>query len=93
MGGELQLPSGPKPRHLQFECSRVLHETLIVPVMYGSETMLWKEKKRSRIKGVHMDNLRGLIGIMRMDRVPNPRIRELCGVTKRVDERNDEGVL
>ena len=30
-------------RDLQFECARVLH----VPVlMYGSETMLWKEKKR-----------------------------------------------
>ena len=26
-------------------------------------------------------------------RVLNARIRELCGVTKRVDERIDEGVL
>ena len=40
-----------------------------------------------------MDNLRGLLGIRRMDRVPNARIRELCGVTKRVDERIDEGIL
>ena len=39
-------------RDLQFECARVLHETLLVPVlMYGSETMLWK-KKRSRIRAV-----------------------------------------
>ena len=30
-------------RDLQLECARVLHETLLVPVlMYGSETMLWK---------------------------------------------------
>ena len=50
----------------------VLHETLLVPVlMYGSETMLWKEKARSRVRAVHMDNLRGLLGIRRMDRVPN----------------------
>ena len=28
-----------------------------------------------------------------MDRVPNERIRELCGVSKGVDERIDEGVL
>ena len=28
-----------------------------------------------------------------MDRVPNSRTRELCGVTKGVDERIDEGVL
>ena len=40
-----------------------------------------------------MDNLRGLLGIRRMDRVPNARIRELCGVTKGVDERIDEGVF
>ena len=28
-----------------------------------------------------------------MDRAPNARIRELCGVTKWVDEKIDEGVL
>ena len=28
-----------------------------------------------------------------MDRVPNTRIRELCGVAKGMDERVDEGVL
>ena len=52
--------------------------------------MLWKE--RSRIRDVQMD-LRGLLGIRRMDRVPNARIRELCGVKKGLDERIDEGVL
>ena len=36
---------------LQLECARVLHETLIIPVlMYDSETILWKE--RSRIRAV-----------------------------------------
>ena len=40
-----------------------------------------------------MDNLRGLLGIRRMDRVPNARIRELCGVKKGQDERIDKGVL
>ena len=45
--------------------------------MYGSETMLWKEKERSRVRAVQMDNLRGLLGIRRMDRVTNARIREL----------------
>ena len=77
---------------MQLECARVLHETLFAPVpMYGNETILWKE--RSRIRAVHMDNLRGLLGIRRMDRVQNVRIRELCGVTKgEVDDRIDEGV-
>ena len=40
-----------------------------------------------------MDNLRGLQGIRKMDRVPNEWIRELCGVMKCLDERIDEGVL
>ena len=54
-----------------------MHETLHVPVLtYGSETMLWKEKGRFRIGAVKLDNLRGLLGIRRMDRVPNAWIRE-----------------
>ena len=40
--------------------------------------MLWKEKERSRIR----DSLRVLLGIRRINRVPNARIMELCGVTK-----------
>ena len=51
--------------------------------------MLWKEKERSRIRTVQMDNLRGLLGIRRMDRA----IKELCGVKKGQDERIDKGVL
>ena len=61
--------------------------------MYGSETMLWQEKERSRISAVQMDNLRGLLGTRRLDRVPNARIRELYGVTKGGGERIYEGVL
>ena len=79
---------------MQLECARVLHETLLVPVLiYGGDTILWKEKERSRITGVQMDKFTGLLGIRRIDRVPNTRIRELGGVMKGVDERTDEGVL
>ena len=42
---------------------------------YGSETMIWKEKERSRIRTVQMDNLEG---IGRLDKVPNAQIRQLC---------------
>ena len=49
----------------------VLNETLLVPVfMYGNETMLWREKERSRVRAVQMDNLRRLLGIRRMDKSP-----------------------
>ena len=51
------------------------------------------EKERSRIRAVQIDNLRSLLGIMRMNEVPNARIRQLREVTKGVDEKIDEGVL
>ena len=40
------------------------------------------KKERPWIRAVQMDNLRGLLGISRMYKFPNARIRELCGVTK-----------
>ena len=80
-------------RTLQLECARVFHESLLVPVFtYGNETMIWREKERSRIRGVQMNNLRGLLGVRRMDKFPNARIRQLCVVTKGVDEKID-GIL
>ena len=37
-------------RSLQLECARLLHEALLMPVLlYGSETMMWTAKKKSRI--------------------------------------------
>ena len=58
----------------QLECARVLHETLLVYIrMYGSETMIWKEKERSIIRAVQMDKLKGLLGIRRMDKIENER--------------------
>ena len=81
-------------RSLQLECTRVLHESLLMLVLtYGSETMICKEKERCRIRAVQMDNFRGLLGIRRMDKVPNAWIRQLCGVMKGVGEKIDEGVL
>ena len=61
--------------------------------MYGSGTMFWKEKEISKVRAIQMDNLRGSLGIRRMDRVLNLRIRQLCGVRKGLDEMIDERVL
>ena len=45
-----------------------LLELLLVPVlMYGSETMIWREKERSRIRAVQVDLIISLLGIRRMD--------------------------
>ena len=60
----------------KLECTIVLRESLLIPVlMYGSETMVWK-KERSR------NSLRGLLGIREMDKVPNALIKEMCRVMK-----------
>ena len=65
-----------------------------MPVLtYGSSTIIWKEKERSRIKAVQMDNLRGLLGIRKMSKIPNVQIMELCRLTKGVNERTDENIL
>ena len=37
--------------------------------------------------------MRVLLGVIRMDRVPNQRVRELCGVTNGLDETINESVL
>ena len=40
-------------RSLQLECARVLHEISFGSVlMYGSETVIWKEEERSRIREI-----------------------------------------
>ena len=49
---------------------------------YGNETMIWKEKKKSRIRAVQMDNLRGLLGVRRMVKDLKSQIKELCRVMK-----------
>ena len=36
-------------------------------LLYGSETVVWREKERLKIRTLQMDNLRGLLGVRRMD--------------------------
>ena len=51
--------------------------------------MILRERERSRIRVEEMDNLRGLLCISRMNKIPNARIRDLCGVAKGVNEMID----
>ena len=51
-------------RSLQLEYVRVLYQSLVESVLtYCSETIIWREKERSRIRTVSVDKLRGLLGI------------------------------
>ena len=64
---------------LYLERERVLHKALLMlALLYGNETMIQREKERSRISAVQMDKFRGLFSIRRMDRMPNARLREFC---------------
>ena len=82
-------------RVLQLECAKVLHESLPVSaLMYSSETRIWKENERSRIRAVQINRFRGLLGIRRKNKVPNGRIRKLCGGGMNgKDGRIDKGVF
>ena len=79
---------------LSLECMRVLHESMLIPVlMYGSESMVWSDEYRSKMQAVQKDNLRGVLGVRRIDKMMNEFIRELCGVEKGVKERIGESIL
>ena len=74
-------------RVYSFECTRVLHESLLVAVlMYGSVTMIWKMKEECRIRALQMDNLKGLLDILRMNKISNAQIRD-------IKENIDKGIL
>ena len=47
-----------------------------------AEKMVCRKKERFNIRDVLMDNPRGLMGISRMDRMSNARIRKQYGVAK-----------
>ena len=71
-------------KSLSFECIWVLHESRLVPaLLYGNEITVWYPKYRLRVQAVHLDYLRSVFGVRRIDKMRNERIRELCGVKKR----------
>ena len=78
-------------RGLQLERAKLLREVLFKSVsLYGSETVAWREKETSTIRVVQMDNLRCLLGVRRINKMQNIRIKEVCGVTKEMNERIEE---
>ena len=76
-------------KRLQLECAKVLHEALLLTVsLYGSETMVKRDRERAKFRVLQIDNLRDVLGIRRMNRVPNLRVKWLRGVTK---EKGNDG--
>ena len=52
--------------------------------MYGSEIIVWSDRETPRIRDLHIDTLRGLLGIGRIDRLLNARV-----IILRREERGD----
>ena len=65
---------------LQLLYARVLHSLSMPVLIYGTETVIQKEKERTRIRAVQMDNLKGLSGIRRMDEVLIESVNIICVV-------------
>ena len=69
---------------LQHDCARVLHEALLVPILlYSSGTMIWRENERSVTTTVQMENFRGLLGLMIMDKYRIHRLESCAKWRKR----------
>ena len=71
-------------KRLSLECASVLRDGKLLPVlMYSSKTMVWNKRYRSKVQCVQMDNLRGVLGVRRIDKMRNERITELYCVKKK----------
>ena len=82
MRGKFQVLLGPCSFSVQTFCMRNCLYLFLSMV----ETMIMKWKERSKIRTAQIDNLRGLLGIRKMNKVLNAWIREQCEVMKRVSK-------
>src|SRR5678815_5206999 len=55
--------------------------------------MVGNKRYRSKVQCVQMDNLSGVLGVRRIDKMRNECIRELCGVKEGVNEIINESTL
>ena len=55
-------------------------------LMHGSEAMIFRNREIFTVRALQMGNLRSLLGIRRIDRIPKALDAESCEVKKRMDE-------
>ena len=56
----------------------IIYKTYFVPILtYGSETWVMKERDKNKMRAVEMKFQRSRVGVTRMDRVRNERVREM----------------
>merc|ERR1712148_100523 len=71
-----------------------MYEGIVEPtVLYGSETWTLNLTERRRLEASEMAGLRAMLGVRRLDRVSNMRVRERCGKEKSVLRKVEDGML
>ena len=64
-------------------CKSVALGPAFACLIYRNETMIWSVTEICSIRTIKLDNLRVLLDIRKINRIPNARIKELCGIGKR----------
>ena len=75
-----------RERTVSSEVKKGLRDGIIVPTLtYASETWVWNERQRSRIRAVEISFLRSACGVSRMDGESNERVYERFDMASRGD--------
>ena len=63
----------------------VINAMVVPTLLYGSETWTLQRRHRSKIQAMEMRYLRKVVGVARIDRIPNEDIRRRLGVEAVLD--------
>ena len=76
------------------KAKQCLYEGVIVPTaLYGAETWGTRSAERRKVNVLEMKCLRSLVGVSRMDRVRNEKVRRRAGIEMELASRADQRVL
>ena len=78
----------------QLSAKKCLYEGVIVPTaLYGAEACGMRSAERRKVNVLEMKCLRSLVGVSRMDRVWNEKVRRRAGIERELASRADQRVL
>ena len=80
-------------RGLGIKAKKCLYEGVIVPMaLFGAEAWGSRSAERRKVNVLEMKCLRSLVGVLRMDRVRNEKVRRRAGIERELASREDQGV-
>ena len=81
-------------RGLGIKAKKCLYEGVIVPTaLYGAEACGTRSAERRKVNVLEMKCLRSLVGVSRMNRVRNEKVRRRAGIEMKSASRADQRVL